>query len=159
MSQETLKAEILARSTAKDWPHALREWELDTIWWSDVLDSCLCGQPIKEICELRNRVNGNRAQVGNVCVNRFLGIGSERLFVSLRKVKVDAGESFNEAMIDYAHERRIITDWEYKFYHDIWRKRKLSMKQRDVKVRINEKIRPADAVACRISNTVLSHYR
>ncbi|MGC1274020.1 MAG: hypothetical protein WBC44_09960 [Planctomycetaceae bacterium] len=140
MSQETLNAEILALSNAKDWPSAIREWRLQTIWWSDVLDSCLCGTSIKEICVLENRLNGNHAQVGNVCVKRFLGLPSDGLFRSLKKVKRDTVASFNEEMIRFAYERRVINDWEYKFYLNTWRDRTLTEKQHDKKVAINQKI-------------------
>ena len=42
---------------------------------------CLCSHfPIKEICVIRNRVNGVRAEVGNVCVKKFLGLPSGKIF-------------------------------------------------------------------------------
>jgi len=144
MSQERLHREIIARSEADTWDKARSEWDLKTIHISDDPEVCLCGHnPIREICTIHNRENGAEVDVGNCCVNHFLGLESEKLFVSIRKLKYDAGASLNQDAIEYAFSRRIITEWEYGFYLDIWRKRKLSKKQLDVKNRINAKVMAA----------------
>src|SRR5258708_1649944 len=61
-----LQAEILKLSNAKDWPSARREWKLSTVYNADQNQTCLCGHhPIREICVIRNEVNGNQTEVGN----------------------------------------------------------------------------------------------
>jgi len=141
MSQKKLHEEIIARSEADEWEEARDEWTLHDIWMSDEPQTCLCGHhPIHEICVIRNRENGVYTDVGNWCVNNFLGINSEQLFSSLRKVLVDAGASFNEATIELAHDKEIVNDWERRFYLSIWRKRSLTGKQREKKLQINQKL-------------------
>ena len=50
-------------------------------------------------------------------MNNFLNLPSERIFASIRIVKKDAGRTFGESMIDYAFQKKIINEWEWKFYH------------------------------------------
>lgn len=144
MSQERLRLEIVARSVADAWHSARHEWSLDEIYMSDEPDTCLCGHhPIREICVIENRENAAKVEVGNCCVNNFLGLESEQLFASVRRVKLDAGASLNADAIAYAFSRGIINEWERKFYFDIWRKRKLSPRQNKVKMKINAKVMAA----------------
>ena len=141
MSQEKLHEEIIALSSAEEWYEAVQEWSLREIYKSENPQTCLCGHhPIREVCVIDNNETGNSAEVGNCCVNNFLGINSEIFFSSLRRVSNDNEASFNEATLEYAHGQNIINDWELKFYHSVWRKRKLSQKQREKKQQINEKI-------------------
>lgn len=139
-SQESLRDHIIALSVADSWDLARAEWDLSEIYRSDDLQSCPCGQPILEICVIRNRLTKNTAEVGNVCVNKFLRLPSEKLFTSVRYVREDAGRSFSKEMIEYAYEKRFINDWEYKFYMDIRRKRSLSGKQAEKKEQVNNRI-------------------
>ena len=141
MSQARLHTEIVALSKADNWEAAVTEWRLEHVHMSETPDTCLCGHyPIMEICTIKNRENGAETEVGNSCVNNFMGLGSENLFASLRKVKVDAGASLNPDVIEWAFERRIITTWEHDFYLDIWRKRNLTPRQREFKLKINAKV-------------------
>src|SRR3989442_111569 len=134
MSQEKLRAAILEMSESDEWYEAREEWTLKTIWFSEDPETCLCGHyPIIEICVIENRCNGNETEVGNHCVKQFMGINSELVFASARKVVKDIAASFNEDAIDLAHRQRIITDWERKFYLNIWRKHELSPKQAQIK--------------------------
>ncbi|MEX2027035.1 MAG: hypothetical protein WEH44_07035, partial [Pirellulaceae bacterium] len=89
---------------------------------------------------IRNRRNGKTTEVGNCCVNYFLGINSERLFASVRKVVNDIAASFNSETIELAHDKGYINDWERTFYLKYWRKKKLSRKVAAKKHEINEKI-------------------
>ena len=61
--------------------------------------------PIEEICVLRNRVNGNRAEVGNVCVHQFLGLPSRKIFSALERIGDDKSKALNPEAIEHAHER------------------------------------------------------
>jgi hypothetical protein len=75
-----LKAHILPLSVADDFSVARREWVLFDVEISEDLDECPCGQEIKEHCFIRNRLNQNATHVGNVCINRFIGIVTGNLF-------------------------------------------------------------------------------
>jgi hypothetical protein len=140
-SQEKLHDHIIGLSNADSWQNARSEWILESVYHSEQPETCPCGQfPIVEICVIRNRFNGNTTEVGNVCVKNFLKLPSEGLFKSIRYVREDASRSFSIEMILYAYEKRIINDWEYKFYGSIRGKRRLSGKQLTKKDQINSKI-------------------
>lgn len=136
-----LFAEIIALSVAKSWEEAKLEWDLKHVYREDEPMMCLCGHtPIIEICVLQNRCNGNLAEVGNVCVTRFLGLESDLIFAGLRRVAKNPSKALNEAATNYAHEQKWITDWEKQFSLDTSRKRKLSAKQVLKRVEINQRI-------------------
>ena len=141
MAQDQLQRELIGLSGATAWVDAAREWKLQSIWRSQDNETCLCGHyPIREICEIQNVVTLEVAEVGNCCVQQFLGIQSERLFSSLRRVLSGVSTSFNQDVILLAYERGAINRWEAEFYSGVWRKRNLSYKQESVKARINTKL-------------------
>jgi hypothetical protein len=136
-----LKTPILARSKAETFDVACREWDLVGIEVSEELDNCPCGQQIKEHCFIQNRVTGHKTFVGNVCVNRFMGISTSTLFDGLRRVKDDPLARPNEALINHALSRGYIYgEKEHTFLTGIRRKRILSTKQRDWSLKINRRI-------------------
>lgn len=138
MSEYQLSQEIVRLSIASTWAEARKEWALEKVFIQSQPSQCLCGQfPIKEICVLRNRVNGNRAEVGNVCVHQFLGLPSRKIFSALERIGDDESKALNPETIDHAHERGWINDWERAFYLDTWRKRALSSKQLAKRQQIN----------------------
>jgi hypothetical protein len=133
--------EIIDRSVADNWEEAKREWELEEIYHEDEPLTCLCGHtPIIEICVLRNRRNGNDAIVGNVCVNKFLGIESDLIFQGLRRIQEDISKGLNAAATLYAFEKKWINGWEKDFSLDTNKKRKLSDKQQAKREQINRRI-------------------
>ena len=141
MSEYRLSQEITALSKSNKWDDARLEWELFRMFDQEDLDTCLCGHyPIKEICVLRNKLNDNQAIVGNCCVEKFMGLSSDKLFSALKRVKKDISKPFNADVIQFSFDRGYITNWEKTFYIDTWRKRDLSKKQVEVRVGINKKI-------------------
>lgn len=141
MSEFKLITEIIQLSESKIWDSAKLEWDLATVYEADQPESCLCGHyPIIELCTLVNTKNQNTATVGNCCVKKFLGLRSDRLFDSIKKIKKEQRKSVNEDMLRYSFQKGWITEWEYKFYDDILRKRVLSYKQEGIKLKINNKI-------------------
>lgn len=141
MSEYRLSQGIVALSESDKWDEARLEWKLFRMFDQKDLETCLCGHyPIKEICVLRNKLNNNQAIVGNCCVQKFMGISSDKLFASLKRVKKDINKPFNADVIQFSFERGYITGWEKSFYLDTWRKRELSKKQTEVRVKINSKI-------------------
>jgi hypothetical protein len=138
VSEYQLSQEIVRLSNASTWAEARKEWALEKVFIQSQPSRCLCGQfPIKEICVLRNRVNANRAEVGNVCVHQFLGLPSRKIFSALERIGDDASKALNPEAIEHAHERGWINDWEKGFYLDTWRKRALSSKQLAKRQQIN----------------------
>jgi hypothetical protein len=141
VSEYRLSQEIIRRSNASTWPAARQEWTLEKVFIQSQPSRCLCGQfPIKEICVLKNRLNGNRAEVGNVCVHQFLGLPSRKIFLALERVGRDDSRALNPEAIEHAHQRRWINDWEKDFYLDTWRKRALTSRQLAVRQRINRRV-------------------
>lgn len=76
---ETLTARILQHSKAKEWEEAISEWDFLTCFRQEHNEeSCLCtqgehkGDEIKELNIIVNRVTGDRARVGSMCVKSVL---------------------------------------------------------------------------------------
>lgn len=137
---ERLKEHILPLSNATDWSNAKNEWRLVGIEVQEDWDSCPCGKEIKELCHLKNHLNGNVTHVGNVCVNRFIGIDTGNLFAGLRRIIDDDSANANEDLIIHAYQFGYIYESEYKFLMQTRRKRILSAKQIEWKRKINRRI-------------------
>jgi hypothetical protein len=137
---EQLKAHILPLSKARTFDAARFEWELTAVELSKDFDNCPCGQQIKEHCYIRNRETGAETYVGNVCINRFMGIDTGNLFDGLRRIAENPRANANDDVIQYAQERGYLFDKEYDFLMSTRLKRSLSQKQRDWKEKINRRI-------------------
>jgi len=141
MSEYKLTEEIIQLSEATIWSAAKLEWSLIDVYNSYEPDTCLCGHfPINEICTIKNRLNGKMATVGNSCVNKFLGLPSNKIFQSIKRIAKDNTKSLNADTINYAHAKNWITDWERDFSLDTKGKRKLSEKQEGKRIQINKKV-------------------
>ena len=109
---EQLRQHILALSRAPDWDVARREWSLVDVWEADEPQTCPCEHfPIVEICRIHNRVTKQSADVGNVCVRRFLGFRSDLIFQAIKRVRNDSTKSLNADAIAFFRERRLLTPW------------------------------------------------
>jgi hypothetical protein len=139
-----LREELLKLSKAKEWALARAEWDLHMIEELDPHDEpeeCLCGHsPIRELCWLKNKETESLALVGNVCVQKFTGLGSAAIFRSIAKVKKVVGRALALKLIYFAHREKAINDWELTFYVDTHRKRALSEKQAYKRAQINVKV-------------------
>lgn len=141
MSEYKLGAEIVARSHASTWDQAKLEWELESVFHAEEPETCLCGHfPINEVCVLRNKANGNSADVGNCCVKKFMGLASDKIFQALRRVRNDLSRPLNAETISHARENGWINDWEYRFSMDTVRKRKLTPSQMQKRQQINQRV-------------------
>lgn len=65
---------------------------------------------------------------------------SNKIFDAVKRVKKDSDKSLNEETITHVFKQQWISQWEYEFYIDTCRKRKLTAKQIETRKRINEKI-------------------
>ncbi len=142
MSEFNLSKEIIALSNSDTWDRAKQEWHLEAIYHLDGdPETCLCGHhPIIEMCILRNSHNNNEAAVGNVCVKKFMGLPSDRIFQCFKRIKQDNTKGLNIETIDYAYEKGWMNAWEKGFSADTMRKRSLSDKQLACRIKINNKI-------------------
>ena len=136
-----LTQEILKRSVAKTWQKAKEEWKLDSVFNSDEPETCLCGHfPILEICTIVNRLNQKTADVGNCCVKKFLDLPSGEIFGAIKRIRTDLSKSLNRETLDYAFNKRWISEADLSFYLDTINKRKLSPKQRKWRNDINQRV-------------------
>jgi hypothetical protein len=141
MSEYKLTEEILKRSQSQIWDVAKLEWRLSRICETDEPETCLCGHsPIIEICILRNKLNSQLATVGNCCVKKFIGLPSDLIFQAVKRIRKDNQKSLNAEAIQHAYENGWINEWEYKFSIDTVRKRVLSTKQLQTRLKVNEKM-------------------
>jgi hypothetical protein len=143
---DRLKSHILPLSVAKSFDEAKREWNLIGIEVSEEFDNCPCGQQIKEHCHIENRINGNTTYVGNICINRFLGINTGNLFDGLKRITEDDSANANADLIEHAYRLGYIFESEYGFLVRTKLKRKLSDKQVAWKQKINRRITNATVV-------------
>lgn len=136
-----LTEEILNLSESKEWDFAKLEWSFEFAYYAEELQKCLCGHyPIKNICVIKNRRNSSVTEVGNCCINKFLGIDEgNKIFSSIKKLKDNESASMSSEVIEYIYKKKGISDFEYNFYKSIYRKRIMSDKQWDIKKRINQK--------------------
>jgi len=141
MSEYKLTQRVIALSESKSWDSAKLEWRLSEVYEAEEPETCLCGHfPIIEICVLANKLNGKITHVGNCCVKKFIGLPSDKIFQAIKRIRKDNEKSLNAEAIQYAYDRGWINDWERDFYLDIMRKRKLTTKQLQKKIQINEKL-------------------
>lgn len=147
-SRWKLPDELIELSEGNRYPAVLSEWKLshiDELEQGEDSETCLCHHhPIREVCHIRNTINGNSAIVGNCCVKKFEGEtafkGTHKIFAALKRIKNDKTASANRELIKYAYKRGIINERSYLFYKSIWRKRNLTDGQETWKIRLNKKI-------------------
>ena len=133
-----LMSEIIARSKNKTWQEAVKEWYLVSLKVVDEPQTCICGHfPIKQLCIIEHDNTGEQLTLGNHCITHFLGLPVNKLRSSVKRVTDDITKSFTKDIVDTAWKEFWIDDWEYDFYKNIIRKRKLSPHQMQKKVKAN----------------------
>ena len=138
---ERLKSHIVPLSNSKSFESARLEWDLVGIEISEEFDECPCRQDILEHCHIRNRLNGATTYVGNVCINRFVGIDTGNLFDGLKRIQADLYANANDDLIEHAYRMGyLFDDKEYRFLKQTKLKRKLSAAQLSWKKKINRRI-------------------
>lgn len=137
---ERLKAHILPLSRAQHFDAARGEWELVGVELSEEWDSCPCGKEIKEHCYIQNKLTLHRTHVGNVCINRFMGIETGNLFEGLKRISDNPRANANLDVIEHAQKLGYLFPNEYAFLMQTRLKRKLSPAQIAWKEKINRRI-------------------
>ena len=64
----------------------------------------------------------------------------KKILPPLLRIKKDSSSSVNQEVLNLVYDKTIINDWEFNFYSDTKQKRKLSYKQKDNRIKINQKI-------------------
>jgi hypothetical protein len=137
-----LMERIVEMSVADNFQEAKLEWILTRIYKQDD-GECLCGHsPIINHCVLTNKLNGNETIVGSSCVQKFIGIPTDKLFASFTMIVKDQQAYLGLEFIEYLHKHRVINDWEYEFLKSTFRKKFewLSEKQQEKRLQINKKV-------------------
>jgi len=108
---------------------------------SEEMHNCPCGQEIKEHCYIENSITGHRTHVGNICINRFMGINTGTLFDGLKRIAADPYANPNEALVEFAWKQgHLYDEREYEFVQQMCRKRKRSDAQKSWIAKINRRI-------------------
>lgn len=124
--EERLTTELLARSMSKDWDTAKTEWFLHHVM--EGVSTCICGKnPIQKICILENKYNKDQVILGSTCVEKYMFIKCEHIFTDMAALR--KGRFVKLATLDYAKSRGFVNDWEYGFYLNLQKFKKLSEKQ------------------------------
>jgi hypothetical protein len=145
---------ILKLSNAKEWLEAKPEWQLHAVYNDASIRACECGhEPINQICIIKNRDNGNEAEVGNVCVHNFMQLASRRIFAVLKRVRAEITKSLNPKSLELFVRRGAISTAEMTDYLVYWRKRSnMTDEQRAQKIDINQPVLAFwDAESARLS--------
>ena len=69
-----------------------------------------------------------------------MGIRSDLIFSSIKKVKCDISKSLSAKSVEFFHDNGVINDYEYQFCCNTYRKKNLSDRQLDVRIKINNKV-------------------
>jgi hypothetical protein len=141
-NEYVLMDEIVGMSKADNFQQAKLEWILIRIY-KEPGGVCLCGHaPITNHCVLKNKLNGNETIVGSSCVQKFIGIQTEKLFSSYLLIVKDIHSYLSLEFINYLFEHEIINDWEREFLKSTERKSFdwLTERQKSKRVQINNKV-------------------
>ena len=140
---EILQREILTRSVAPDFATARLEWHLQTVYYLDYEDnmSCACTKDhIMEVCIIENTRTGATLEVGNVCVKKFMPeFNSSLIFQGLGSLRQN--HCPNKITTAFLHQKKIITQWEFNFLTNMFRKRLMSPSQSHKLAEILEEIK------------------
>src|SRR5262245_24048009 len=102
MPPQELVRQLLELSQARSWADAKLEWSLDYIFEVEDPRTCAClHYPIKEVCVIRNNITGHELMVGNCCVKNFMGLHSDELFNSLKRIQKDISKSLSAVTVEY----------------------------------------------------------
>ena len=139
-NKEAMIEHIVPLSNSEDFNLARTEWKLYKIELHDHWYKCPCNHPIKELCHIRNRLNGNETYVGNICINKFMDINTNNIINGIKRISQDIYANVNKDLIEYLRDNKHLSPNEYRFLLQTKRKRKLSAKQYAWKGIINKKL-------------------
>ena len=128
---------LCSHSKNKDPKLSILEWDFRYSFLEE--NNCICGNAIKENCIIENNQTGYILIVGNICINKFLNKDVSFIFKGLNAIK--KLESPNKSFINYCKDKGYISDFEYSFLINMFRKKKFTIKQKEFKNSILLKLR------------------
>ncbi|AEP10303.1 conserved hypothetical protein [Micavibrio aeruginosavorus ARL-13] len=78
--------------------------------------------------------------MGNICVKKFMGLDSDKIFQSVKRIKKDVTKSLSAEALQYAFQKNWIFLKDRDFYISIMKKRLLTEKQLKWKKDINLRV-------------------
>ena len=126
--RKKLQDKLLFKSDAPLWDDARFEWARGDTYWCSTWGICECEHRIKERCEIHNPRSGEKAVVGNCCINQFLAqlhisAPTKSMIASMRNVQRDPGRALNKFTLHVAQSNGVITEAELNEYLATVRKR------------------------------------
>ena len=103
--------------TEEEYNEILKEWQIQGI--IDTAPSkgkCICGQSIKNICIIKNKITNKLCEVGTDCAEKLMGQDYNKYFktASLQKQNLTLVKFWQAE-----HEREALNEWELKFIADL----------------------------------------
>lgn len=147
-----LNGALLALSQGSTYPKIFEEWQLSYV---EIIEKCLkaetcvCGHsPAWEICHFYNVKNGNVAIIGATClknIQKTEGVPtvfktSLKIIKASKKIRKDASANTNLELLNYAYDKKILTEGESNSYKIILNKRLLSEDEKKQRVKLNKRI-------------------
>ena len=136
---------IIEQSNSSNWHNAKLEWKIVDIYKLEKDEdnkTCLCWHyPIRNICILKNKENGNKVVVWQVCAKKFNNldenININSFFSSILRVRENLYKSVHKKVIEYYYEKWILTEKDKDFYLNIIKKKKNSLSNKQLKRKKN----------------------
>ena len=104
-NEEHLKIAITELSISSAWSDVIKEWKFTHAFYKED-SACKCTKKgIKKVCVISNTINNNTAEVGNCCVNKFLGINDgnkyfKNIIKLVKNVKSHINNDFGWQLFD-----------------------------------------------------------
>jgi hypothetical protein len=131
---------LIESSKDETYNKAIEEWELDHVYECEQYgdENCVCTHEIQEVYVVRNKINGNKLNIGNCCISKFNIAGGKDTVKAINSLKKD---KLNRPLILLAYKRDLIDEWSKDFLLDIKRKKLLTEKQHYWKNRLMKQIK------------------
>ena len=134
----------LCKHSESDLGHiAIHEWIENGIEMAEDFGDyhCICGQPIKELCYVKNIKNNNELIIGNVCIQNFMKNIEDITWFYKGLKFILKNKIPNKKFIQFLYGNSHLQENEYSFLISIRTKRKLSIKQQNWKDSILNKLK------------------
>jgi len=128
---------ILPKSVAKTWEQAKSEWSFFGAIHDDAWGHCACEHRIKERCFIQNKNTRDVVVIGNVCVDRFLGVSTTHILEMLRRMRTDKTLTLPIIIVNEMVKQNFIDVASRDFYSSVLASTTLSDKQFEWYMRIN----------------------
>jgi hypothetical protein len=131
---------LINASESNIYSKAIEEWKLDHIYFCAKYgdENCICTHEIQQVCIVKNKINGNKLNIGNCCISKFNIAGGKDTVKAIDSLKKD---KLNKSLILLAFELDLIDEWSKIFLLNIVRMKLLTEKQHYWKNRLMRQIK------------------